>query len=359
MEPCRDLKKALRAVLRGFADVESARLLVVGNRTWRSDAFVMTVLLTGGRTAAIDRAWRDAYPAGPPVVFDAEERGVLARFGKDFVAPFYVRDEGHFPEPLATPDLLQLLARLPDRPSFEAFDEILRRQDPNAPEAARQELIKRYEKWSTHAKAKRALIAAIEDGTPFALLLRPFAIETLEATSPYQFLGDVFWLAVRPVGQDDIAAYARKARLKLFAIANTMVPVGLRTVLHLQVGEEWLQVVSALAARARIIFLICDTETPGIATELSLVRHLEREHATMIVMPTADEAKTEYLAHEMVGAAAPASFDAERFRRRMMTFGLAITTVEFKRNVLGGMARRRRTPKPQRVRRATRPPTGR
>jgi hypothetical protein len=26
MEPCRDLKKALRAVLRGFADVESARL---------------------------------------------------------------------------------------------------------------------------------------------------------------------------------------------------------------------------------------------------------------------------------------------------------------------------------------------
>jgi hypothetical protein len=67
-----------------------------------------------------------------------------------------VRDEGHLPEPLATPDLLQLLARLPDRPSFDAFHEILRRQDPDAPEAARQELIKRYEKLSTHRESQSA-----------------------------------------------------------------------------------------------------------------------------------------------------------------------------------------------------------
>jgi hypothetical protein len=203
------------------------------------------------------------------------------------------------------------------------------------------------------------LITAIQDDTSFALLLRPFRTETLEATSPLQFVGDVFSMGVRPVGQDDITAYAKKARLKLFGIANTMVPVGLRSVLHLQVGEEWLQVVSALAVRARIIFLICDSVTTGVATELSLVRHLELENATMIVMPTADETKTEYLAHEMVGAPVPASFDAERFRRRMMTFGLAITTVEFRENVLGGTARRRRTQKAQRVRRATPPPSGR
>src|SRR3990167_371508 len=191
--------------------------------------------------------------------------------------------------------IFQWLATIPDRPSFASFSELLAEAFPDAPAAALDWLVQTFRRRSTHAEAKRALREVLQKNAPFALLLRTFATEAIGGTS--EMFGDVFGVIVRPVVQSTVGRIAKTAGLKLFGITNPASPVRSADVLQLEVGDEWLQPVVSLAARARTVFVICDRLTTGIETEFAILRHLEREDQTLIVLPT-DELKQHYIGHQ-------------------------------------------------------------
>jgi len=171
------------------------------------------------------------------------------------------------------------------------------------------------------------LLNCLNKDTPFGLVLRTFSTETITGESPFgKFRA---WTHKHPLGD----LLAQCTALPLVGIANPHDPFPLTDVPLLECSKDWLRVVRCLVAVAATIFIFCDRLSPGVASEFLAVQAAEREDDAFIILPGpgAERDYRDFYAMSLTQRLDdPRSDHTEVLRRKVATFGLAVTTDEMR-----------------------------
>ncbi len=336
------LKKALRGVLRGFEQVESAYLLVCSDPAWDDSAEPIVAVAPRVCARALSSAWEPYIPEFGVVGFFDAVNNQFSAFAAHAATPFYCpRETRQIPAPFSTPHLIEYVRTLPDDPGLrgtaaylEAHKENYDHLPPKQAEAARkaQEVwIEDTPHWlgmlqssSTHATAKAELLKYLTQDIPFGLALRTFSTFTTAGVGP---LGTSrMWALSRPSGE----LIAQFSPIPLIGIGNPLDPLPVPGVPLLECSEHWLQVVTSLLSTATQIYVLCDRLSPGVSRELFAIQAAEREDDTMIVLPGPEQQKHYqqlYWGMEQRPDDSGPEY-APALKRKLATFGVTITTEE-------------------------------
>jgi hypothetical protein len=339
-------KKALREVLRRFAEVETAYLLLCEQPAWGDRPHLIVSIESQVDTQLLYSAWKPHIPEFGVVGFFAGSKAFSA-YTSYAATPFYRREHSPpLPAPFSKAELMDYIRRLPDVPALVAtaahLESLKENYDDLPPEQAaaeyktqQMEMEQTFEtlrSTSTHLKAKTSLLKLLGDDVLFGLVLRTFSTETITGPSLFgKFRG---WRQGHPMD----GLLAQISPLLLVGIANPHDPFPLADVPLLECPEDWLRVVRCLLALAAIIFVFCDHLSPGVASEFLALQAAEREDHTFIVLPGPEQEKdygdfyTMSLAESLDD---PGPEYSELLRRKVSTFGLAVTVEEVKEVLQG------------------------
>lgn len=339
-------KKALRQVLRRFAEVETAYLLLCEQPAWGDRPQLIVSIEKQVDTQSLYSAWEPHIPQFGVVGFFAGSKAFSA-YTTYAATPFYRREHSCLlPTPFNKTELIDYIRGLPDVPSLlstaqylenlkENYDDLPAEQAAAEYKAQQMEMEHAFETLrsiSTHSKAKTMLLKLLEDDAPFGLVLRTFSTETITGRS---VLGEFrAWRRDHPLGE----LLTQISPLPLVGIANPHDPFPLADVPLLECPDDWLRVVRCLLALAATIFVFCDRLTPGMAIEFLALQAAEREDHTFIILPGPKLQKSYEDFYAMSLAQRlddPRPEHFELSRRKVSTFGLAVTVEEVREFLQG------------------------
>jgi hypothetical protein len=313
--PHGELKATLRAACASLPTVRTATLLEVQGGEF-GDVPCLTVVIADNVNPTTTITLLRSASERLSVALVPDDH-VVAAYASARALPFYVRDVVPLPQRLEDRELLARLAELPDETSLHPMFA----DYPGLFKSKRNE---------SHRAAKRLLGAAIENHTPFSLLLRTFGVEAVHG--PSQLLADEQMWSIsvsRPLER----AISEITPLDLVAIANPRDPLGSPHSHQLQLDDRWFGIAVELVRRAAAIFVICDSVTSGIEQEFQAIQQMGREDDCLILLPGRDQAKYyEQIHFGIERSNEMPSYDAARFRRRLATFGVTTTSEEFLAN---------------------------
>jgi len=221
-------KKALREVLRRFAEVETAYLLLCEQPAWGDRPQLIVSIESQVDTQLLYSAWKPHIAEFGIVGFFAGSKAFSA-YTSYAATPFYRREHSPpLPAPFSRAELIDYIRRLPDVPALLAtaahLESLRENYDDLPPERAaaeykaqQMEMEQTFETLrsiSTHLKAKTSLLKLLDDDAPFGLALRTFSTETITGRSLFgQFRS---WRRDHPMG----GLLAQISPIPLVGIAN-------------------------------------------------------------------------------------------------------------------------------------------
>ena len=337
--PLGSLKRALRAHLQLHPRVEAAYLLLVSDDARGGRPQITIGIVGDGDIDDLARTWTSAHPDDAAVAFFHVMDDAVSFFARTYLLPFYPASAAVLPASLPDAALMSLIQKLPERPhlaataahletlkeSYEHLPAEAAEAEDRAQRQEAEELLQEMRGRSTHGAARQFLLDSLTSGARFSLLLRTFEREVVSGASKLTGGNARLWLLERPLE----AHIARVTPLPLIGIANPLDPFPPSGFRLLEVGDEWLEVVVSLVARAAAIFLICDRVSPGIAQELLVVDRLAREDDTVVIVDVDDAMQRQKPLNVFEDTRDVPPLDSSRMARRLAGFGLMTTSAEF------------------------------
>jgi hypothetical protein len=339
-------KRALREVLRRFPEVATAHLLFCEQPAWGDRPQLIVSIESRVDTQLLYSAWKPHIEEFGVVGFFAGSKAFSA-YTSYAAMPFYRREQSPpLPVPFSKAEMIEYTHRLPDVPALvataahleslkETYDDLPPEQaaaEYKAQQMEMEQTLETLRSISTHLKAKTSLLKLLDDDAPFGLVLRTFLTGTITGRSVFgKFRA---WRHDHPMG----GLLAQISPLPLVGIANPHDPFPLADVPLLECPEDWLRVVRCLLALAATIFVFCDRLSPGMADEFLALQAAEREDHTFVILPGPKEEKGYRDFYAMSLAVQLDDLGPEYYellRRKVSTFGLAVTVDEVKEFLQG------------------------
>jgi hypothetical protein len=315
-------KRKLRSLLEDWSGVGTAYLLLVSNGELGEAPKLTVGVETDQEVEPLFRRWQ-ALPRRPPMAFFRLGDDALSAFARAFAQPFYpMTATVTLPEIMADSQLTRTIRALPDVPHLAATATHLKTLGD---EHEANEVLRELRDGSTHRAAREMLLRCLDLAEPFSLLLRTFDREVASGKSLLTGGDARLWISHRALEEH----VARVTPLPLIGIANPRDPFPPTSHRLLEVGDNWLEVVVSLVAKAAAVFVVCDRQTEGISTELMVVDRLQREEHTLIIVPEEDSTRTAGAMHFLAAAAPLVPLQPQVLIRRLAGFGTTVTATQF------------------------------